>query len=726
MRKLLMGTCVSISCMNMALATHANTTNYFINGVANDHVKANRSTTILEDQTDVGGVNLLHNSTEGIVLDLKEVVAQIYNLDAYYTDNGGVASYNYDDATLSTFFNSPLYTKSVGDVVAKVVGIYQNLLDLDKDQEAREVLENTLQAIGCGELPRSFNGVTTRLLSSYECEVLQLIDTDISKLEDIVLAVIVVHQNDGAIFLRKNLAYSDTNRWLTQIGNLATNKINLACHSQGNEFCNRLATHIDGQGYGDSVKVLSVGTPDDYVYGDGRYVTLQEDIVSWSFLGSLPRNATNHDPNRRYHAWDYPGENLNKYGDFTGHGFNESYMLDESFSKEFIVNHYLLNHRELIKQDCPECFTGTELSYGHTTAMWTNSDGSPDYYNSGHAKDYTFRATRACQKVEFRVDSEVDSFIDLRTNGVLIGNDDNGGGSNDARLIRDINGGTYNIELTGKSLYSNSQLNKFGVTIIDRGNCDSVESSNIYVEDSSVDYQTSGIYLTHGQEITMRTYQKYSGNVSNSDLANPNLEYVFSRDQNLSSNDLVVEDDYSTIGSDDTSDGEREYYTIPTSMGTGRWYVGFVADSDNEIQETDESDNIEWVEVNISSSGPSSQEDVYLEDEPDGQIMYVGERYRLRIRQYYTGDKTSSELGSIRLRYYLSDNDTYSSNDEYLGSDTSSIGTNDEYDSESFYFTPDSSQEGLKYIIFYADASEDVDESDEDNNFVAIQAAILD
>jgi len=701
MRKLLQTTILSSIYVGAAMSVHANTSNYFVNGVNNEIKDARDSADILQNQLDGGVVDLLHNTSDGLASDLKEVVGQIFNFDGYYAPDGSVASDNYVATVLSAYFNSELYNKTAGDTVAKVVSIHQSLVGFGRNAEAQEILDNTLQAIGCGEDPRNFgDGATTRLLTDYECEVLQFVDADIYNLEDIVLALTTVDQDKGAIFLPRNDAYSDTNSWLGVLGNLATNKINLACHSQGNEFCNRLATYIDGQGYGDNVQVLSVATPDNYVFESGKYITLKEDLVASTFLGSLPKNAGNHSAITYLSHWAWPGANIIRYGDITGHGFNESYMSSGSSSKAFIVSNYIANHDSLVADDCPECFTGTNLPLGYTLGMWNSSYSSPDYYNSGYAKDYTFTAARSCQKVEFKVGSEVDSYIDLRTNGVLIGANDNGGGSNDAKLVRDINGGTYNIELTGKSLYSNPQSNRFGITITDLGACDSSDTSNIYVEGSTVEGDTSNIYVAHGDEIRMRTYQKYSGNVSNSDLPNPNLEYIFSRDRNRSSNDLVVETDYSTIGSDDVSDGESEYYTIPDSLGTGRWYVGFVVDADNEIQETDESDNVEWIEITVSSGAPSSQEDVYLEDAPDSDILYVGERSRFRIKQYYSGDQTSSELGSIRLRYYLSKDQEYSSNDEYLGYDKSSIGSNDAYDSESFYFTPGSSDKGLRFIIF--------------------------
>lgn len=726
MRKLLQTTLLSCMCMGTSMSAYANTTNYFVNGINNDYDKALKSSELLESQPGVGAVNLLHNTSQGLLPDLKEVIGQVFNVDGYYTDDGSVNSDHYIATVLRTFFAENQNNQDAIDVMVKALGIYKSYEGL-QPLEASQILANPTTTLGCGPYPGDLGGTSVRLLEHSECVAMRSLNTSGTYgAKEILQALVHVDANKGEIFMSRSYATSDMNTWLTQVGDLSVNKINLACHSQGNEFCNRFATHIDGEGYGDNVKVLSVATPDNYVYGGGKYITLREDLASAFFLSSLPQNWTNYSA-WLDQAWFWIAGNLTKYGDITGHGFNESYMSSGSSSKAFIVSNYIANHDALVADDCPNCFTGSELPFGYTLATWSDSDGAPDHYSSGKAKDYTFDINQSCQKVEFSVGSEVDSYIDLRTNGVLIGNDDDSGVSSGAKLIRDLSGGTYDIEITGKSLYSDPSLNQFGITITDLGECDPQDTSNVYIEDFNIGGQTSNIYLTYGQEIEMEAYQKYSGTVTNGDLPNPNVEYIFSRDMIVSPDDVVVEDDFSTIGSDDVSDLEREDYVISDDLGTGRWYVGFVADADSEILETNEGDNVEWIEVNIASGQPASSEDVYLDrvSVPE-TVMYVGTEYRLRARQYYTGHQTTQDLPSIKLRYYLSDDITYSSDDEYLGYDNSSIGSNDEYDSESLYWTPSNSDKGLRFIIFRADASDIIDEQDEDNNQEIIAVAILD
>jgi hypothetical protein len=89
------------------------------------------------------------------------------------------------------------------------------------------------------------------------------------------------------------------------------NKVVLVAHSQGNLFANIAYLGIYPE-YINSFGVVSVGTPDNYVAGDGPYTTLDEDIVIGNVPASLPANINN-----------FFGIN---WHDWSGHKFADSYM----------------------------------------------------------------------------------------------------------------------------------------------------------------------------------------------------------------------------------------------------------------------------------------------------------------------------------------------------------------------------------------------------------------
>jgi len=83
--------------------------------------------------------------------------------------------------------------------------------------------------------------------------------------------------------------------------------------------------------------------------------------------------------------------------------------------------------------------------------------------------------------------------------------------------------------------------------------------------------------------------------------------------------------------------------------------------------------------------------------------------------------------GSSTLKYYLSDNSTYSGNDLYLGYDPVGALIAGGTSSESEQLTiPSETEEGLWYILFYADANNEVPEGDENNNVSSFRISVID
>ena len=82
-------------------------------------------------------------------------------------------------------------------------------------------------------------------------------------------------------------------------------KILLVAHSQGNFFANDAYEAIvkDYPGYSDSIKIISIGTPDSYVAGGGEYFSLNGDIISNFVPEALPGYMDNDEEGANGHGW---------------------------------------------------------------------------------------------------------------------------------------------------------------------------------------------------------------------------------------------------------------------------------------------------------------------------------------------------------------------------------------------------------------------------------------
>lgn len=83
-----------------------------------------------------------------------------------------------------------------------------------------------------------------------------------------------------------------------------------------------------------------------------------------------------------------------------------------------------------------------------------------------------------------------------------------------------------------------------------------------------------------------------------------------------------------------------------------------------------------------------------------------------------------TDCDSSKLRYYFSNDVTFSSDDEILGSDNVNSLDTGESDNEDKNITIPNVSEGVYYILFVADADEEIDESNENNNVTAIQIIV--
>jgi len=190
-----------------------------------------------------------------------------------------------------------------------------------------------------------------------------------------------------------------------------------------------------------------------------------------------------------------------------------------------------------------------------------------------------------------------------------------------------MNGNDYTIALfdvvSGQLLGIQSGLTDINISISGLSECTSYEarivtdcnSINEVSDAVSINFTTScndneDIFLTNvavsstnvncGDDITMSCTQNYSGNQLDADLPSFDVDYYLSTNTTFDNLDILLGGNFSSLGSDDPANDEDRTGTIPTDTSPGTYYVLFVADSENELAETNENNNIEYIQIQVT------------------------------------------------------------------------------------------------------------------------------
>jgi len=269
--------------------------------------------------------------------------------------------------------------------------------------------------------------------------------------------------------------------------------------------------------------------------------------------------------------------------------------------------------------------------------------------------------------------------------------------------------------------YRADNVAKFTDTYLD--DCPSGDIStgeDVYITQESVSPTT----IDPGETISVSATQHYTGDRTVAELPNIDIDYWLSKDCDLNtSSDERLGGDSSSLGSDDSYDGETATLTIPANTAPGTYYILFEADADQEVSETTGSNNIECIKITINKN-----EDIYLsQTEVSPTSVLPGNSISVSVRQHYTGNRTVAELPNIDIDYWLSTNcNLNTSSDERLGGDSSSIGSDDTYDPETETLTiPSNTTPGKYYILFEADADQEVSETTGSNNIECVEIEVL-
>lgn len=343
---------------------------------------------------------------------------------------------------------------------------------------------------------------------------------------------------------------------------------------------------------------------------------------------------------------------------------------------------------------------GNEDSSSFDVLVYLDIDGDDEYDSNEFMGEFTFNSLDAGENDTLFVDFDLP--VNIPSSGVYelfavadsnndINETDEGNNDKDDNItIALANGGAEDVALLNESV---------NITTVNAG--------------GTVDVVVNHVYL---------------GSQTTDDLPTLNLAYYLSTDCNFSvAEDTYLDGDISNLGINNPNVEEDETLTIPASTPSGVYYILFIADSDNEVEEgTLENNNVECIQITVNGS-ITPDGDIYITDEvcnPTDVIM--GSEIEPFANIHYTGGQTNADLPSIEVFYFLSNDCTLSNDDLLISDDSISLGSDlPVNDASDVIELPSNLSPGTYYIIFRADVENVVYETNENNNIACAQFNLL-
>jgi GH25 family lysozyme M1 (1,4-beta-N-acetylmuramidase)/subtilase family serine protease len=331
----------------------------------------------------------------------------------------------------------------------------------------------------------------------------------------------------------------------------------------------------------------------------------------------------------------------------------------------------------------------------------------------------------------FDLDYYLSTDCNLSSNDILLGGDVSGLGSDDpsesesATLTIPSNtaAGTYYIifaadndqELTEAN--ENNNVVCIPITIIGNTIPEDISVTNAAISTSTA---------VAGDYITVLADQNYTGSQTSSNLPSFSLSYYLSTDCSLSSDDIMLGIDVSTLGTNNPTINETSSLLIPNNIPQGNYFIIFFGDSGNDIIEPNENNNIICIPLYILED-ISNNDDISISNASlSSTVVSSGTPIIVSCNQNYNGSTNSNILPDVDVNYYFSSDCTLSSIDQYLGGDESNLGSDNTSEQETATITiPLLLASGTYYIIISADNDNEVTEVNESNNLECLPITIL-
>ncbi|MFZ9846572.1 MAG: CARDB domain-containing protein [Flavobacteriales bacterium] len=270
-------------------------------------------------------------------------------------------------------------------------------------------------------------------------------------------------------------------------------------------------------------------------------------------------------------------------------------------------------------------------------------------------------------------------------------------------LPSNISAGTYYILFVADGTNKETESDETNNTKVYR-----ITISNPFIDLAITNPISNPTSIAAGYSITLSASIKNQGNFSA--LAS-NVGFYLSTDTIYDGLDIFLNYSSGSTLSAGSSSTRSVYPTIPSNTATGNYYILFVADYSNQVIESNESNNTAHVAVQIAAP----VKDLYpLNTSLSSSSVIAGSSFTANGSVKNDGNVSS---GSFYMGYYLSTDSTYSVNDTYISSYYfSSVSANATSIGNSTSTIPLSTIPGNYYLIYFADYSNTITESNENNN----------
>lgn len=192
-----------------------------------------------------------------------------------------------------------------------------------------------------------------------------------------------------------------------------------------------------------------------------------------------------------------------------------------------------------------------------------------------------------------------------------------------------------------------------------------------------------------------------------------NLKYYLSADNTYGTGDILLATDAVASLAASAGAAVSEVVTIPAATAPGTWYILFFADADAQVAEVNENNNVGSVQISVTSSaGPPDL--IVLSPALSPTTVSNGgtTTASCTVKNQGTGP-----AGASSLKYYLSSDAVYGTGDVYLATDAvGALAANATAALSEVVTIPSSTAAGVWYLLFIADADNQLAESSETNN----------
>lgn len=222
--------------------------------------------------------------------------------------------------------------------------------------------------------------------------------------------------------------------------------------------------------------------------------------------------------------------------------------------------------------------------------------------------------------------------------------------------------------------------------------------------------------VTAGQAVIVTCDVKNQGQATSGSSV---TRYYLSTDNLLDGSDISMSsDNVISLAKDDLySIGQQ--FNIPLSTSGGTYYILFVADADGSIDESNESNNVAYKQLQVIPAKP----DLLITDK--SAFPEPVEKEGVLSVNCIIKNQGLVESPPCVLKYYLSVNKTYDSSDiEIKSVNIGSLSSNSTLAQGENFIIPANLTAGTYYILIYIDASQLIDESEEANNIADLRITV--